>query len=263
MLATTAHLIQTSIIFFRVNVQMFNLDKQKTYANSQNNRGNVEMTKYKVKIIGHEFDLTITDIGIKCDMFSIVRIDEKYFISSFNFNIIDDSNEFYAIAEEILEIINSSLKLSISGFNLLMLEHLYIKNNGEEISKIVNMSANYYRSLKYCEYLTNLTYRASLIKRLNNMQAINALPFDKDAYENAKCLGKEQEKNSLIGQKRTKCKDGSYTECCSYDMDNGKNVVMQWLVDEKLQSVGLRLNCLNKKYTKNRRKSNPAQKMGC
>lgn len=100
------------------------------------------MTKYKVKITGHEFDLTTAEFAIKCDMFSIEKIDKEYFISSINFNDLDDSNELYAIAEEILELINSLLTLTVSGFNPLMLEHLHIKDIDGKISKIVNMSAN-------------------------------------------------------------------------------------------------------------------------
>lgn len=125
---------------------------------------------------------------------------------------------------------------------------------------VKNEIANYYGSSKYGEDLTNSTYKASLIKHLNTMQAVGILQFDIEAYENAKCLGKEQEKNGSIGHKRKKCKDGAYGECCSYGMDTGKDVIMQWLVDEKLQSVGHRLNCLNKSYTKIGVSVNPHKK---
>lgn len=100
------------------------------------------MTTYKVKVSGHQIDLTTAENAIKCDMFSIVQIGTEYFICSNNFNDLSDSNDLFAIAEEILEIINSSLTITVSGFKALKLEHLYIKDNNGEISKVVNMSTN-------------------------------------------------------------------------------------------------------------------------
>ncbi|MDP1803075.1 MAG: CAP domain-containing protein [Bacteroidota bacterium] len=109
---------------------------------------------------------------------------------------------------------------------------------------------NYNALPKYKKDLTKSTYKASLIKELNALKPLNALVFDKVPYENARCLGEEQSKNGKTGHERTTCKDARYGENVSYGMDNSKDVVMQWLIDEDLVSLGHRKNCLSNSYTK-------------
>jgi hypothetical protein len=109
---------------------------------------------------------------------------------------------------------------------------------------------NYYGTDKFGDYVKNSSYRQSLINLLNTMQPVNALYFDNEAYKNAKCFAIEQGKAGTTGHTRINCKAGNYAECCSYGMDTGKDIVMQFLIDHDVPSLGHRINCLNKAYTK-------------
>ena len=109
---------------------------------------------------------------------------------------------------------------------------------------------NYYGTEKYGDYVQYSTYRKSLIQQLNSMTPVNALYFDSEAYKNAKCFAIEQGKAGTTGHTRINCKDGNYAECCSYGMDTAKDIVLQLLIDHDVPSLGHRINCLNKAYTK-------------
>jgi uncharacterized protein YkwD len=109
---------------------------------------------------------------------------------------------------------------------------------------------NYYGTEKYGDYVKNSSYRQSLMNLLNYMQPIEPLYFDNEAYKNAKCFAIEQGKAGTTGHTRIACKDGNYAECCSYGMDTGKDIVLQLLIDHDVPSLGHRINCLNKAYTK-------------
>ena len=103
---------------------------------------------------------------------------------------------------------------------------------------------------KYGGYLRNSPYLSSLLSDLNKAIPVQALYFDNDAYENAKCFAIEQGLAGQEGHTRINCKKGNYAECCSYGMDTGKDIVLQWLVDHNVASLGHRINCLNKSYSK-------------
>jgi uncharacterized protein YkwD len=109
---------------------------------------------------------------------------------------------------------------------------------------------NYYGTEKYGDYVKNSSYRQSLMNLLNYMQPVDPLYFDNEAYKNAKCFAIEQGKAGTTGHTRIACKDGNYAECCSYGMDTGKDIVLQLLIDHDVPSLGHRVNCLNKAYTK-------------
>ena len=109
---------------------------------------------------------------------------------------------------------------------------------------------NYYGTEKYGDYVQYSTYRKSLIQQLNSMTPVNALYFDSEAYKNAKCFAIEQGKVGTTGHTRINCKDGNYAECCSYGMDTAKDIVLQLLIDHDVPSLGHRINCLNKDYSK-------------
>jgi uncharacterized protein YkwD len=113
-----------------------------------------------------------------------------------------------------------------------------------------NELMDYYGSEDNGNYLKNSTYRASLIKLLDSMQPVNALYFDGEAYKDAKCLAKEQGESGAIGHKRKNCKADYDAECCSYGMERGKDIAMQLLIDHQVPSLGHRLICLGKEYTK-------------
>ena len=109
---------------------------------------------------------------------------------------------------------------------------------------------NYFGTEKYGDYVKNSSYRQSLMNLLNYMQPIEPLYFDNEAYKNAKCFAIEQGKAGTTGHTRINCKDGNYAECCAYGMDTGKDIVLQLLIDHDVPSLGHRINCLNKAYTK-------------
>ncbi len=110
--------------------------------------------------------------------------------------------------------------------------------------------SNYNDSSNNSEDLKNSKYRLSLMNELKSMSALPALAFDNAAYENAKCLAKEQGANGKIGHQRTNCNDGPFAECCSYGMHEAIDVVLQWLIDDKQVALGHRKICLGKRYTK-------------
>jgi len=108
----------------------------------------------------------------------------------------------------------------------------------------------YNGTVKYGDYLKDSKYKKSLLATLNTMPPVAELKFDKILYENAKCFAKESGELGIEGHKRIKCAKGNYAECCSYGMETGKDIAMQWLIDDGIASLGHRKNCLEKRYTK-------------
>lgn len=109
---------------------------------------------------------------------------------------------------------------------------------------------NYNGDKKYGDYLKDSKYKKSLLVTLNTMAPVAELTFDKVLYENAKCFAKESGDAGTEGHKRIKCVKGNYAECCSYGMETGKDIAMQWLIDDGIASLGHRKNCLEKRYIK-------------
>ena len=89
----------------------------------------------------------------------------------------------------------------------------------------------------------------SLIKTLNAMVPVSALTFDKKAFESATCFAKEQGATTEIGHVRKNCKSYFFGECCSYGMSTGKNIIVQLLIDEGVESLGHRKICLSSRYS--------------
>jgi uncharacterized protein YkwD len=92
-------------------------------------------------------------------------------------------------------------------------------------------------------------YKKSLIKELNARQPVNALQFDKPLYELAGCFSSELGKSGAVTHKRKACPYGYLAECCSFGMETGKDIAMQWLIDDGVAGVGHRVNCLNGEYS--------------
>ncbi|GAB3538198.1 hypothetical protein GCM10027443_32650 [Pontibacter brevis] len=103
---------------------------------------------------------------------------------------------------------------------------------------------------KYGAYLKRSPYKQSLIKEMNSMQAMEALMPDKVLTEAAKCFAKESGMLGKTGHHRDRCQKVNYAECCSYGMDNGKDVVLQLLIDHGVPSLGHRRICFNPGYSK-------------
>jgi hypothetical protein len=132
-------------------------------------------------------------------------------------------------------------KEAITYINLARLyPQLFVKN---ELT-MYNGSAN------NPDYLKNSEYKMSLIKDLKKRKAAEALIFDKDLYENAKCFAAEQGTLGLWGHDRVKCKKENYAEACSYGMFSGKDIAMQLLIDHNVPDLGHRNGCLDVLFSK-------------
>lgn len=94
------------------------------------------------------------------------------------------------------------------------------------------------------------TYKNSLIKHLRKMTPVGAFVFDETLYKSAKCFAKESGESGYVGHERKICTLGNFAECCSYGMHKGRDIAMQWLIDDNIPSLGHRINCLNGSYTK-------------
>ncbi len=93
-------------------------------------------------------------------------------------------------------------------------------------------------------------YKVSLIKKLNSMNALMPLVFDESLYDFAKCYSKEMGEKGIVGHNRKKCKSGYFAECCSYGMYNGRDIILQLLIDSDVPSLGHRKICLSENYSK-------------
>ena len=109
---------------------------------------------------------------------------------------------------------------------------------------------NYTGTSKYPGYVKNSPQKKSLISFLNTAKSLGVLIPNKEMFENAKCWAIESGDKGIEGHNRIKCPKKNFAECCSYGMENGRDIAMQWLIDDKVVSLGHRKNCLNPKYTK-------------
>jgi len=114
---------------------------------------------------------------------------------------------------------------------------------------VSNELENYTGPSRYGDYLKNSSYKKSLIREMSVMKPVGALMYDKAMYELATCFAGEIGKAGLVTHKRKKCPYGYMAECCSFGMDTGKDIAMQWLIDDKSPGLGHRINCLNKEYS--------------
>lgn len=114
---------------------------------------------------------------------------------------------------------------------------------------LVNELEDYVGTEKYGAFLKNSSYRKSLVKELQNRKPVGVLQFDERLYDYAKCFAKESGDAGAVTHKRRKCADGNFAECCSYGMETGRDIAMQWLIDDKVPDLGHRINCLNKDYS--------------
>ncbi|MES1216380.1 MAG: CAP domain-containing protein [Bacteroidota bacterium] len=99
------------------------------------------------------------------------------------------------------------------------------------------------------ENLKNSSFKKSLIKQLKTQKPAAALQFDKGLYDLADCFAKESGDKGLVTHKRKRCSYGYSGECCCYGVDTGKDIAIEWLIDDKVDDLGHRVNCLNKDYS--------------
>lgn len=93
------------------------------------------------------------------------------------------------------------------------------------------------------------SYYKTLWKDLSVMKPVGALYPDKNMYELAKCWALESGKKGVIGHNRKNCPSGFYAECCTYGNDTPVEIVMSFLIDDGVQSLGHRRICLSSSYS--------------
>lgn len=94
------------------------------------------------------------------------------------------------------------------------------------------------------------TYKQSLLDHLNTMEPRKAIQPDYDCYQLAYCWAEESGRLGIRGHKRVECPKGDNAECCSYGVYTAIDIVLQWLVDDHVPSLGHRTICLSARYSK-------------
>lgn len=103
---------------------------------------------------------------------------------------------------------------------------------------------------KYGDYLKSSSYKESLMVTLKYKTPVGLIYFDEDMYLLANCFAKESGQSGKTGHNRVSCPDGFQAECCSYGQEQGKDVVLQLLIDHDVPSLGHRQICLSDSYNK-------------
>ena len=79
---------------------------------------------------------------------------------------------------------------------------------------------------------------------------MNALIYNEELRELAICFALEQGASGYMGHNRKKCAGFYNAECIAYDMETGKDIAMQLLIDHEVPSLGHREACLDRDLTK-------------
>ena len=108
----------------------------------------------------------------------------------------------------------------------------------------------YFGPEKYGGYLKDSPYKESLLSDLKTTKPMNALIYNKELRELAICFALEQGASGYMGHDRKKCTGFYNAECIAYDMETGKDIAMQLLVDHEVPSLGHRQACLDPELTK-------------
>jgi len=114
---------------------------------------------------------------------------------------------------------------------------------------IRNELNSYNGAAGFHENLQRSSYKKSLLKELKKRGPVSAFQFDKTMYGYAKCFAKESGEAGWVTHQRKSCPYGYLAECCSYGVGTGKDIAMQWLIDDGVPGVAHRVNCLNPDYS--------------
>jgi len=93
-------------------------------------------------------------------------------------------------------------------------------------------------------------YKASLLKDLRNREACDPLEAAKPLIDDAKCFANELSKSNRVGHKRSICRERKYAECLSFGSMTARQIVLEWLIDSGIATLGHRKNCLNSNYNR-------------
>jgi len=91
-------------------------------------------------------------------------------------------------------------------------------------------------------------YKASLLKDLAKREPCDALEIDRALNNDAKCFAGELSRSNRVGHERKDCKERQYAECLAFGNQTAKQIVLEWLIDSGVASLGHRKNCLNSKF---------------
>jgi len=93
-------------------------------------------------------------------------------------------------------------------------------------------------------------YKESLLKDLANRPPVKPLQVHELLSNDAKCFSNELSMSNRVGHERKECKGRSYAECLAFGNQTARQIVLEWLIDSGVASLGHRKNCLNSRYTK-------------
>lgn len=93
-------------------------------------------------------------------------------------------------------------------------------------------------------------YKASLLKDLASREPCDALEIDKAMNDDARCFANELSRSNRVGHERKDCEERSYAECLAFGNETARQIVLAWLIDSGVSSLGHRKNCLNSQYVK-------------
>ncbi len=93
-------------------------------------------------------------------------------------------------------------------------------------------------------------YKASLLKDLASRQPCEALKVDQSLNDDAKCFASELSSSNRVGHERKDCAARRYAECLAFGNQTAKQIVLEWLIDSGVSSLGHRKNCLNIRFGK-------------
>jgi hypothetical protein len=112
-----------------------------------------------------------------------------------------------------------------------------------------NELKGYFGTKKYGDYLKGSPYIISLEEMLDTLPPMIALIPNDSISNYSKCFAIEMGDAGTVGHERINCpKINKYAENCSFGMSNGKDIVMQMLIDHNIAGLGHRLNSLNPRY---------------
>jgi hypothetical protein len=137
----------------------------------------------------------------------------------------------------------------------------YMTQTERDVIKYINLARLYPLDYLKIEVLVNINsknsyfndadsfYVNSLIKHLKSMAPTHVLMPDKYLFDGAKCFAKESGEKGILGHNRVDCKDYSFSaECCHYGASVASEIVLWWMIDEGVPSLGHRITCLSGDY---------------
>lgn len=137
----------------------------------------------------------------------------------------------------------------------------YLTNAEKEVIQYINLCRMYpsifaeievenYNGIPGIKDKSLKKYKASLLKELAGRAACEPLQVDKALNDDARCFAKELSRNNRVGHERTECKERQYAECLSFGNVTPRQMVLEWLIDSGVSTLGHRKNCLNSEYKK-------------